>query len=116
VTERELAIANSAGQMGARAGQAQAPPIAAAAPAASTALELERVEEEEEAAPAKLTLPVLERLVAAQSHASPAELDAWNYTLLYLRYYADANGNLPRSFNGLLFDVFGSLIDVPRHE
>lgn len=52
----------------------------------------------------------LEQLVRAHSRAA-ARGDELRYTLLYLRGYAGLDGRLPASFDGLVGEVFGDLLE-----
>jgi hypothetical protein len=70
-------------------------------------------------APIPDTLPVtragswnvdeLERVVGAQGDATPEQRDEWATYLFLLREHAAADGSLPRQFEGLVEEVFGSL-------
>ena len=51
----------------------------------------------------------LERLAAAQRDVAPERAEEWRVYLQLLRSHADASGNLPASFDGLLNDVFEAL-------
>lgn len=57
------------------------------------------------------TLLVLEQLVD-QHGAGLGRADEWHDYLFYLREFADLEGRLPESFDSLVFDVFGDLIDA----
>ena len=52
----------------------------------------------------------IERLVEEHSDAHPGRLDEWRYYLLYLREFAEIGGALPRSFDWLVWDAFGDLL------
>jgi capsular polysaccharide biosynthesis protein len=60
------------------------------------------------------TLQELEALTRdrAQAGASTAQQEEWSTYLFLLREHAGADGSLPRSFDGLVNDVFGPL---PQH-
>jgi hypothetical protein len=55
------------------------------------------------------TLDELEEVVRRQ-HADPVQTEEWMTYLFYLREHAAADGSLPRSFDGLVNEVFGSLL------
>jgi O-antigen ligase len=55
-------------------------------------------------------LVALEQLVTARGAQFPDRVEEWGYYLVYLREYADLNGQLPSSFDGLVGDVFGDLL------
>lgn len=56
----------------------------------------------------------IERLVEQYAGAYPTRLDEWRYYLLYLREFAEIGGALPRSFDWLVWDAFGDLLqEVP---
>jgi O-antigen ligase len=57
------------------------------------------------------TLPGLEELVRAAGAAHPDRVEDWNAYLFFLRDYAGQGGTLPASFNTLIDDVFGDLLD-----
>jgi O-antigen ligase len=59
---------------------------------------------------ATVTLPELERLVAANEAESPDRAKEWNYYLYYLREYADADGQIPAYFESLIDSVFSQLL------
>ena len=52
---------------------------------------------------------VLERLVVSASTKAPDRAEEWRAYLYYLRDFADEKGRLPRSFDGLVADVFGDV-------
>lgn len=52
----------------------------------------------------------LERLVEEHAASFPARVDEWRYYTLYLREFADIGGHLPRSFDWLVWDAFGDLL------
>jgi hypothetical protein len=54
--------------------------------------------------------------IEAAVDALPADddrVEEWRYYVVYLREYASADGALPRSFDSLVYDVFGD--DVRMH-
>jgi hypothetical protein len=59
---------------------------------------------------AGLGLTDLERLVADHGLEHPDRVDEWNSYLFFLRDHADVDGNLPRSFDDLIQDVFAPLL------
>ena len=59
----------------------------------------------------RLPIERLEELVRLRS-ADVREREEWRrFTLLYLRGYAGLDGRLPHSFDGLVRDVFGDLLE-----
>lgn len=61
-----------------------------------------------------LTLPELERLVAASEDQDPAQREEWGYYLTYLRDYSEPDGTLPPAFYPLIDEVFGELAEQAR--
>jgi hypothetical protein len=59
---------------------------------------------------AQLRIERLEELVRLDSADAPQRGDERRFTLLYLRGYAGLDGRLPHSFDGLVDDVFGDLL------
>jgi capsular polysaccharide biosynthesis protein len=57
-------------------------------------------------------LRALEKLVAAQTDADPAQRDEWETYLFQLREHADHEGKLPETFDALVADVFGDVTGV----
>ena len=57
-----------------------------------------------------LRIDLLERLVDQGARVVPDRADEWRYTLTYLRGYVGLDGRLPRSFDGLVEDVFSELL------
>jgi len=53
----------------------------------------------------------LERAVARQSNASAEQAEEWSTYLFFLREHASSDGALPPQFDGLVEDVFGSVVD-----
>jgi hypothetical protein len=79
-----------------------------------------REEPPEPAVPAEHAVPAstgawnleeLQRLVDAETSATPEQAEAWRTYLFLLREHASADGSLPRSLNGLMSEVFGELLD-----
>ncbi len=62
--------------------------------------------------PGAWNIDVLERLVREQSPRYPERADEWLAYVYHLRDFAEADGRLPRSFDGLVADVFGELAAV----
>ena len=56
-------------------------------------------------------LITLERLVAEHGASYPDRLDEWHAFLFQLRSHADNEGQLPRSFDALVEEVFGELLE-----
>jgi hypothetical protein len=52
----------------------------------------------------------IERLVEQQADAHPTRVQEWRYYLLYLREFAEIGGALPRSFDWLVWEAFGDLL------
>ena len=52
----------------------------------------------------------LEELVAERGREFPERLEEWRWHLLYLRFHADADGMLPRDFDGLVESAFAGLV------
>ncbi|MBD0291547.1 MAG: hypothetical protein ICV74_09850 [Thermoleophilia bacterium] len=61
--------------------------------------------------PRQWNLWELERLVRAEARRAPARADEWSYLVLHLRPFADAGGALPREFDGLVRESFGTLLE-----
>jgi hypothetical protein len=53
----------------------------------------------------------LERAVGAQSNATAEQAEEWSTYLFFLREHASSDGALPPQFDGLVEDVFGSVVD-----
>ncbi|HEX2110443.1 MAG TPA: hypothetical protein VHF67_02710 [Gaiellaceae bacterium] len=53
----------------------------------------------------------LERAAREEARRSPGRSDEWSYLLLHLRQFAEAGGNLPPEFDGLVRESFGSLLE-----
>jgi hypothetical protein len=68
----------------------------------------------ETSTPARLgawNLNDLQRALDAHTGASPEEAEELRAYLYFLRAHASSDGSLPRSFDGLVSDVFGDLLD-----
>jgi hypothetical protein len=50
--------------------------------------------------------------VEDRADAHPERIDEWRATLVYLREFADKDGMLPQSFDGLLWDVFEPILEL----
>jgi DivIVA domain-containing protein len=131
VAEREQAMAKRAVELDARerALQAlerrlheQAESIAAREAALAEAqaeaeAEAEAQQEPEPAAPlpegeySDVELDELERLVRANRDEHPELAESWEFTLYHLREYADVDGRLPVTFDAMIDEVFGTLLD-----
>jgi len=61
--------------------------------------------------PAEWTLFDLEKLVRESGEEFAGQADEWAFTLYYLREHSDAEGRLPPSFDVLIGEVFGPLLD-----
>jgi len=57
---------------------------------------------------------MLERLVEQHGNEHPGRVDEWNTYLFALREHADAGGALPSSFDTLVVEVFGELLERER--
>lgn len=109
ITARELALARAAAE---RARRDASEPPAPEPPASESAPEPAAVPAPELAAGAgagRITVPELERLVAA-ADAPPERVEEWRFTLLSLREHGDASGRLPAHFDSLIDEVFGELL------
>jgi cellulose synthase/poly-beta-1,6-N-acetylglucosamine synthase-like glycosyltransferase len=62
----------------------------------------------------RLRIGRLEELVRLQSANATERHEERRFTLLYLRGYAGLDGRLPHSFDGLVDDVFGELLEPTR--
>ena len=58
-----------------------------------------------------IELDELERLVRSNRDEHPDLAESWEFTLYHLREYADVNGRLPLLFDGMIDEVFGTLLD-----
>jgi capsular polysaccharide biosynthesis protein len=94
VTRRELALARTPGVQA-------VPPVPEPLPAPR-------------AAPADtngaFNLTALERLVGEHAGTHPERVEEWESYLFFLRDFADSDGALPHSFDGLVEDTFGALL------
>jgi capsular polysaccharide biosynthesis protein len=116
VTQRERTLAQRAGQLAAREqdlARREAELDAAVVPEPEPEPEPEPAPEPEPepAMPVRTgwDLRELEKLVAAQTDADPAQREEWDTYLFYLREHADVDGKLPASFDSLVTQVFGEL-------
>lgn len=64
--------------------------------------------------PGAWNLDELQRMVDAETGATPEQAEEWRSYLFLLREHAAHDGALPRSFDGLLSDVFGELVETRR--
>jgi hypothetical protein len=71
---------------------------------------------EADAGAVDLTLGHLQRLVDAQTAASPEEIEQWRTYLFFLREHASTSGSLPPQFDPLVNEVFGPLLDRAKEE
>jgi hypothetical protein len=53
----------------------------------------------------------LQRLVDAETDATPEQIEEWRRYLFFLREHATHDGALPGSLDGLIYDVFAELVD-----
>jgi len=110
VAKRERALAKRAGELAVRERALEraetAPPSPEPAPTPSAPRVSGRFRD-------GWNLRDLEALVRERTDAGQAQQDEWAAYLFFLREHADADGNLPASFDSLLDDVFG---DVARVE
>jgi DivIVA domain-containing protein len=60
---------------------------------------------------AEWRLHQLEKLVRERGDEFAQLADEWAFTLFYLREHSDAEGRLPASFDGMIDEVFGPLLD-----
>jgi hypothetical protein len=126
VTTRELALARRAGELAGReatlekrarelavdeervreleAAARAEPPVAASPPAEPS--ERSYPAHEAEARAGAWALSELERAVEERSDVSSEQKEEWRAYLYFLREHASADGTLPRSFDGLIADVF----------
>lgn len=130
VEKRESALARHAGQLAMReraletAGTPAAEPAAAASPAGAAPTPTPAPPPEPIAPAPPPAGPVaaapsgdawnlnqLERLVAAHPDAPPERVEEWRTYLFFLREHVGLDGTLPPSFDGLVADVFGDLLD-----
>jgi hypothetical protein len=53
----------------------------------------------------------LERLARAEAPSHPERRDEWAFLFVHLRQFANADGELPTEFDGLVRESFGGLLD-----
>jgi len=53
---------------------------------------------------------VLERLINERGEEFPEHRDEWSSYLYFLREYAEPDGSVPASFDGLIQDTFSDLV------
>lgn len=133
VTERELAIARRAGPLAAleqrlaakeaelqeleqRLAQRESAPPAPVSieqplPPASWPAGLAAPAEPQPAVAGVISLEALEQLVARSAERYPDQQEEWGYYLVYLRDYSEPDGTLPSSFDSLIEEVFGELLE-----
>ena len=124
VAARERALADRAGKLSAREQklEARAAEVTAAESPSSPQPEPEPEPEllsqpEAEAGPAVPTqagtwnLHGLQRAVEAYTGATPEQAESWQTYLYFLRQHASPDGSLPRSFDPLISDVFGDVLE-----
>jgi hypothetical protein len=58
-----------------------------------------------------LDLDTLPRLIDAHAGDYPDRVDEWHASIVYLRDFADQSRNLSAPFDGLVWDVFGRLLE-----
>ncbi len=132
VTKRERALARRAGELAKREKQLERREEELAAAAArpspssppprepeSLALPEAHAQQPEpptllEPVPGEWTLGALERRMQEHANADPARYEKWKTYLFFLREHADHDGRLPSSFDALVADVFGDLIEERR--
>jgi hypothetical protein len=67
-----------------------------------------------DAEPGEWNLPDLERLVREHAGDFPDRTDEWEIYLDSMRPYADADGRLPATFDWLVWDTFGEVLERGR--
>jgi hypothetical protein len=105
VTSRETGLAKREAKLAAAERASTAPTTAIASPPASAA-QPARAERE-----GAFNLNELERLVAERGERYPDRLDEWRSYLFLLRGHTGLSGNLASSFDWLIHDVFGELVE-----
>ncbi len=118
VAAAEVAVAEAAAAVLEAAGAptpAPEPPVAepeppVASPIAAVALAAERTGRGPTAVVPILSLPALERLVAAHAHDFPERVEEWRIYLHHLRGFSGVDGRLGAGFGWLVSDVFGDLL------
>jgi hypothetical protein len=63
-----------------------------------------------------ITLPYLESLVDRRADESPEQLDLWRAYLSLLREHVTVSGALPDTFDQLIDEVFGELLEEEQSE
>jgi hypothetical protein len=58
----------------------------------------------------KWRLRDLEELVEGHAAGNPEQAQEWRTYLYYLRPFASSNGYLPKTFEAMVYEVFGELI------
>ena len=53
-------------------------------------------------------------LVVKHGDGFPEHAEEWSYYLVYLRDFAGIDNTLPASFEGLVLEVFGDVIELER--
>ena len=71
---------------------------------------------DEPVASSLITLPYLESLVERQADESPEQLDLWRAYLSLLREHVTVSGALPHTFDQLVDEVFGELLEDEQPE
>lgn len=64
--------------------------------------------------PTQWNLDLLEHLAAKHGSRFPETAEEWSLYLVYLRDFAGLDRMLPESFDGLVLEVFGDLIELER--
>jgi capsular polysaccharide biosynthesis protein len=119
--KRETELARRAAEVALRERDAAAEQAAAAAAEAAAAAAAEEAKAAEAAIPpapppaenglhGSYNLVTLERLVDERGSAFPERLQEWSSYLYFLREYASADGVVPASFDGLIYDTFEELL------
>jgi hypothetical protein len=57
------------------------------------------------------TMQELDRAVAQHADAYPDRVEEWRYYLHFLREHTDVDGRLPPTFDGLVAETFGEILD-----
>jgi hypothetical protein len=116
--KRETELARRAAEVALRERDAAAEQEQAAAEAAAAAEEAQAAEAAIPPVPppagnglhGSYNLVTLERLVDERGRAFPERLEEWSSYLYFLREYASADGAVPASFDGLIYDTFEELL------
>jgi hypothetical protein len=61
--------------------------------------------------PGGWTMQELERAVTQHADAYPDRVEEWRYYLHFLREHTDVDGRLPPTFDGLVAETFGEILD-----